>query len=94
MALDEYLMYRYVPAPNMLFKHVMKLPVAHTLIYENGCIDIKRYWELLFEPTNYDDEETAIERIRELLEDAVKVRLMSEVPLEAFLSGGIDSSVR
>jgi asparagine synthase (glutamine-hydrolysing) len=93
MALDEYLVYRYVPAPNTLFKNVMKLPAAHTLMYENGHIDIKRYWDLPFEPTSHDDEKTAIERIRELLEDAVKVRLMSEVPLGAFLSGGIDSSV-
>jgi asparagine synthase (glutamine-hydrolysing) len=93
IALDEYLVYRYVPAPNTLFKNVMKLPAGHTLIYENGHIDIKRYWDLSFEPTNQDDEETAIERIRELLKDAIKVRLMSEVPLGAFLSGGIDSSV-
>jgi asparagine synthase (glutamine-hydrolysing) len=93
IALDEYLVYRYVPAPNTLFKNVMKLPAAHTLMYENGSIEIKRYWDLPFEPTNYDDEETAIERIHELLEEAVKVRLMSEVPLGAFLSGGIDSSV-
>ncbi len=93
MALDEYLVYRYVPAPNTLFKNVMKLPAAHTLVYENGRIEIKRYWDLPFEATKLDDEETAIKRIRELLEDAVKVRLMSEVPLGAFLSGGIDSSV-
>lgn len=93
IALDEYLVYRYVPAPNTLFKNVMKLPAAHALVYENGHIEIKRYWDLPFEPTNHDDEETACERIRELLEDAVEVRLMSEVPLGAFLSGGIDSSV-
>jgi asparagine synthase (glutamine-hydrolysing) len=93
IALDEYLMYRYVPAPNTLFKNVLKLPAAHILIYENGRVSTKRYWELPFTPTNKDDEATAIERIRVLLKEAVQVRLMSEVPLGAFLSGGIDSSL-
>src|SRR5256886_3936727 len=93
IALDEYLVYRYVPTPNTLFKNVMKLPAAHILIYEDGQISTKRYWELPFTPTCQDDEATAIERILALLKDAVKVRLMSEVPLGAFLSGGVDSSV-
>ena len=93
IALDEYLVYRYVPTPNTLFKNVMKLPAAHILIYEDGQISTKRYWELPFTPTCQDDEATAIERIIALLKDAVKVRLMSEVPLGAFLSGGVDSSV-
>src|SRR5438128_136779 len=92
IALDEYLVYRYVPTPNTLFKNVMKLPAAHILIYEDGQISTKRYGELPFTPTCQDDEATAIERILALLKDAVKVRLMSEVPLGAFLSGGVDSS--
>jgi asparagine synthase (glutamine-hydrolysing) len=93
IALDEYLVYRYVPTPNTLFKNVMKLPAAHILVYEDGQISTRRYWELPFTPTCQDDEATASERILELLKDAVKVRLMSEVPLGAFLSGGVDSSV-
>jgi asparagine synthase (glutamine-hydrolysing) len=93
VALDEYLVYRYVPTPNTLFKNVMKLPAAHILIYEDGQISTRRYWELSFTPTCQDDEATATERILDLLKDAVKVRLMSEVPLGAFLSGGVDSSV-
>src|SRR5438874_12682466 len=93
IALDEFLAYRWVPTPNTLFKNVMKLPAAHILIYEDGQISTKRYWELPFTPTCQDDEATAIERIIALLKDAVKVRLMSEVPLGAFLSGGVDSSV-
>jgi asparagine synthase (glutamine-hydrolysing) len=93
IALDEYLVYGYVSAPNTLFKGVMKLPAAHILTYEDGQISTKRYWELSFNPTCQDDEATAIERTRALLKEAVQVRLMSEVPLGAFLSGGIDSSM-
>lgn len=93
VALDEYLVYGYVPSPNTLFKNVLKLPAAHILVYENGQISTKRYWELSFTATCQDDEATAIERIRALLKEAVEVRLMSEVPLGAFLSGGIDSSI-
>ena len=93
VALDEYLVYRCVPAPNTLFKGVMKLPAAHILTWENGQISTKCYWELPFAPTCQDDEVTAIERTRALLTEAVQVRLMSEVPLGTFLSGGIDSSL-
>ncbi len=93
IALDEFLLYRCVPTPLTLFKDVKKLPAAHILIYEHGQISIKRYWELSFEPTCYDDEATAIEHTLALLKDAVQVRLMSEVPLGAFLSGGVDSSI-
>src|SRR3989441_10928667 len=92
-ALDEYLVYRYVPTPNTLFKDVLKLPAAHILVYEDGQVSTKRYWELPFTPTCQDDEATAIERTLALLKEAVEVRLMSEVPLGAFLSGGIDSSL-
>lgn len=93
IALDEYLTYRYVPTPHTIFQRVLKLPAAHTLTYENGVVDIKRYWQLPFTPTNQDDEATAIERIGVLLRESVQIRLMSEVPLGAFLSGGIDSSL-
>ncbi len=93
LALDEYLPYGWVPTPKTLFKGVSKVPAAHILIYEDGQISTKRYWELPFTPTCQDDEATAIERTRELLKEAVQVRLMSEVPLGAFLSGGVDSSV-
>lgn len=92
-ALDDYLAYSYVPSPHTMFKGVLKLPPAHILIYEDGHISTKRYWDLPFTPTCQDDEATAIERTRALLKDAVQVRLMSDVPLGAFLSGGVDSSL-
>lgn len=93
IALDEYLAYRYVPTPHTIFQDVLKLPAAHTLTYDKGVVDIKPYWELSFTPASQDDEPTAIERTGALLREAVQMRLMSEVPLGAFLSGGIDSSV-
>src|SRR5437660_1665889 len=92
-ALDEFLLYRYVPTPHTLFEQVYKLPAAHTLVYEHGHLSLQPYWHLSFAPTCHDDEATAIARTRALLEEAVRIRLMSEVPLGAFLSGGLDSSV-
>ena len=92
IALDEYLAYHYVPTPHTLFKDVFKVPAAHILVYEHGNAYTKRYWELPFTPICRDDEATAIERTRTMLKEAVEVRLMSEVPLGAFLSGGVDSS--
>src|SRR6266702_3691727 len=92
-ALDEYLVFGYVPAPKTLFKNILKLPAAHILIYEHGHLRTQRYWDLSFQPTCRDDEATAVDRTFSLLKDAVQVRLMSEVPLGAFLSGGVDSSV-
>src|SRR5258708_33499005 len=92
-ALDEYLVFGYVPAPETLFKNILKLPAAHSLIYENGHLRTHRYWDLSFQPTCRDDEATAVDHTLSLLKDAVQVRLMSEVPLGAFLSGGIDSGI-
>ncbi|GCE25383.1 asparagine synthetase B [Dictyobacter alpinus] len=93
LAIDEFLVYRYVPTPLTIFKNVHKVPAAHVLIYENGAVKTRSYWDLSFAHTCYDDEATAIERTRSLLEDATRKRLMSEVPLGAFLSGGLDSSI-
>ncbi|GAC1367306.1 MAG: asparagine synthase (glutamine-hydrolyzing) [Ktedonobacteraceae bacterium] len=93
IALDEFLVYRYVPTPLTIFKNISKVPAAHILIYENGQVRTQRYWDLSFASDNKDDEATAIERTKALLEEAVQIRLMSEVPLGAFLSGGLDSSV-
>jgi asparagine synthase (glutamine-hydrolysing) len=93
IALDEYLVYRCVPAPYTMFKGVMKVPAGHTLVYENGKVSLSRYWELPFTPTCPDDEVTAVEKTQALLKNAVEARLMSEVPLGAFLSGGVDSSI-
>ena len=91
-ALDLYLTYQYVPSPWTIFKGINKLPPAHYLIYENGKVTVNRYWELPFTPKMKIDEEEACEETIRLLEESTKLRLISDVPIGAFLSGGIDSS--
>jgi asparagine synthase (glutamine-hydrolysing) len=90
-ALDNFLTFEYIPAPLTIFKRIKKLPQAHTLSIEKGKILIKEYWKLHFEEVKRTEEETCDELYR-ILKEAVKMRLMSDVPLGAFLSGGIDSS--
>jgi asparagine synthase (glutamine-hydrolysing) len=92
IAINQYFTYGYISAPRTIFRSISKLPAAHTLSFENGSISLQRYWQLDFTPRASDDEATAVRRVRELLTEAVRIRLMSEVPLGAFLSGGIDSS--
>lgn len=92
-ALHHYLTYQYVPGPQTIFKQVKKLPPAHTLTLNNGRVAISRYWNLAYEPkAAAEDENELIERFRGLFSDAVRIRLRSDVPLGAFLSGGLDSS--
>ncbi|MBU0677906.1 MAG: asparagine synthase (glutamine-hydrolyzing) [Verrucomicrobia bacterium] len=92
-AVYSYLGFEFVPAPNTMFRNIHKLPAGHCLIWEKGRAEIRSYWDLTFpaEPTLTDEQEI-VGRMRELIEDAVRSRLMSDVPLGAFLSGGLDSS--
>ena len=92
-ALDQYLAYQCVPYPLTMFKGLAKLPPAHYLTLRDGRMDVRRYWELHFEPDASLTEEACAGRLRELLEEATRLRLISDVPLGAFLSGGIDSSI-
>jgi asparagine synthase (glutamine-hydrolysing) len=91
-ALASYFMFSYVPAPLTIFKGIRKLQPGHVLTVEGGLVREARYWDLSFKPDRKRSEADFIEEFRHRLNDAVKVRLMSEVPLGAFLSGGIDSS--
>jgi asparagine synthase (glutamine-hydrolysing) len=92
-AMYHYLTYQYVPPPATMFKHIYKLPPAHTLLCENGRITLNRYWDLRYVPKAQMNEEEIIERLLHLLQESVKLRMISDVPLGAFLSGGIDSSL-
>ncbi len=91
-ALDLYLTYEYVPAPHTILADLKKLPAGHSLLIKaDGKTELRRYWDLHFRENGYHSAELQ-QGLVELLQDAVKIRLMSEVPLGAFLSGGIDSS--
>ena len=91
-ALDYYLAFMCIPAPLTAYRAIRKLEPAHWLRWRNGNIELGCYWQPDFTKKIDISEEEAGERTIEILRDAVKVRLMSEVPLGAFLSGGIDSS--
>ena len=91
-ALNQYLSFMCVPAPLTAYRAIRKLEPGHSLRYRNGELKIERYWQPDFSNKLDISEPEAGERTIEILRDAVKVRLMSEVPLGAFLSGGIDSS--
>jgi asparagine synthase (glutamine-hydrolysing) len=92
-AVDEYLAFGYVPDPACIFKGVRKLPPGHLLTWdaERG-IEITRYWSAVRPETPVSDEREVVEELRRLISDAVGSHLESDVPLGAFLSGGIDSS--
>jgi asparagine synthase (glutamine-hydrolysing) len=95
-ALHHYLTFQYIPSPESIFEGIKKLPPAHYLLYDSaGNTKIERYWTLQFSP-GQKKERTLPEicdMIRTELEESVKLRLISDVPLGAFLSGGIDSSI-
>jgi len=92
-ALSRYLALEYVPAPHAIFEGVRKLPGGHYLLWRDGRSSLEQYWDLSFESDDRgrpDDE--YVEEFRERFREAVRRRLVSDVPLGAFLSGGVDSS--
>ena len=92
-ALPLYLTYGYVPTPGTFYRGLRALPPAHLLVAtENGIEGPRPYWSVRFEDGEGLDEREAEERFRSLLERAVERRLVADVPLGAFLSGGLDSS--
>jgi asparagine synthase (glutamine-hydrolysing) len=92
-AIDEYLTYQYIPHPNTIFRGIKKLPPGHYAAFQDGRLEVKSYWQVDFATEQHWTEADAQARLKELLYDAVKLRLRSDVPLGAFLSGGIDSSI-
>ena len=96
LGLHHYLTYQYVPSPLTIFEGIKKLPPAHYLLYDiSGKVKVEKYWQLDFAPIqeNKIDLHELCDRIRLGLEESVKLRLISDVPLGAFLSGGVDSSL-
>jgi asparagine synthase (glutamine-hydrolysing) len=92
VALHHYLTYQYVPAPWSIYAGTQKLPPGHVLTWQNGATTIRRYWRVDFTPQPVASTDEACERLRELLLEATRIRMVSERPLGAFLSGGVDSS--
>jgi asparagine synthase (glutamine-hydrolysing) len=91
-SLDHYLSFLYTPGDTSIFSGVHKLPPGHALRWHRGDLQIRPYWELPAQELPLS-EEAAVEGLRQVLREAVRSHLMSEVPLGAFLSGGVDSSV-
>jgi len=99
-AVDDYLTYGYIPAPKTIFHGIYKLPPAHYLTLKLGAdaaggpeVRVERYWRLAYEPKLRLREEEAAEGLLEVLTEAVRLRMVADVPLGALLSGGIDSSI-
>ncbi|MCF8094878.1 MAG: asparagine synthase (glutamine-hydrolyzing) [Desulfobacteraceae bacterium] len=91
-AIASYFSYSYIPAPMTIYEGIKKLLPGHFLCWQDSKITVKKYWDLKFSPDRTKSESYFIERYLELFHESVNMRLISEVPLGAFLSGGIDSS--
>jgi asparagine synthase (glutamine-hydrolysing) len=94
-AMRLYLRYGYVPSPHTIYASVRKLPPAHFLLCENATVSVRRYWDPIpyaLDRTSMTDEE-ALTQLETRLTTAVRQRMIADVPLGAFLSGGIDSSL-
>ena len=94
LAVEDYFAYGYVPEPRTIYRGVRKLPPGHTLLLRRGrpVPEPRPYWDVPFRPLPPMDEGEAAEELLRRLEEAVRIRLVAEVPLGAFLSGGVDSS--
>lgn len=92
-AVKDFFFYQYVPDPKTIFSQIAKLAPGHCLSRDaTGRVQIERYWQLSFAEQLAGSEQEIGEQLRDLIEDATRLRLASDVPLGAFLSGGIDSS--
>ena len=94
-SLYYYLLFQYVPTPYSIFENTWKLPPGHYLILKEGKIEVKKYWDVLEKRRKREKKSTQeyIEEFENLLKSSVKYRLISDVPVGAFLSGGTDSSL-
>jgi asparagine synthase (glutamine-hydrolysing) len=93
VALDHYLTFLYTPRERSIFKGIRKLPPGHYLRFSEGAALVEPYWAISSEESFTGSEGEAAERLRSVLADAVRAHLVSDVPLGAFLSGGVDSSI-
>jgi asparagine synthase (glutamine-hydrolysing) len=92
-AMDSFFAYSYVPAPHTIFKGIRKLLPGHRMLIQNGQTSIEQYWDLSFSDQSVASEEQLADEFLSLFDDAVDMHLLSEAPVGAFLSGGMDSSL-
>lgn len=94
-AVNKYLAYEYVPAPHTMFKNIRKLEPGHYLVYGSGSVSITQYWDAPIEDYPISDRTEAqyIEELQSLIEHAVESRLVADVPVGLFVSGGLDSGL-
>jgi asparagine synthase (glutamine-hydrolysing) len=94
VAIDQYFSLGYIPHPQTIYRDVFKLPPGHYAVFEDGQLRIERYWRFENEPQLSDvSEDELCEQVRASLTEATRLRMVSDVPLGAFLSGGLDSSI-
>ncbi len=91
-ALSDFLSFLYIPSPKTIYQEIKKLPAGHRLCYQNGQIEITPYWDFSYQANGSLSEQEWIEKLRVALKESVKLHMISDVPLGAFLSGGVDSS--
>ncbi|WP_437190971.1 asparagine synthase (glutamine-hydrolyzing) [Planctomicrobium sp. SH527] len=94
-SIDLFLTYQYIPHPHSIFEGIHKLPPAHVAVWEAGEVTVSRYWEAPYSTvsTKPMSEEDWRKELRETLTEAVRLRMRSDVPIGAFLSGGVDSTI-
>jgi len=94
-SLNKYLSFEYVPAPDTIFKSIRKVMPGYFLLYKNGDLQTERYWDIPLSdyPIGYKTEDEYVEELRDLLAKSVRSRLVADVPVGVFLSGGLDSSL-
>ncbi len=92
-SIDQFLTYQYIPHPNTIYEHSRKVPPGHTVIIRDGQLKVSKYWQVNWRFEQDITLPEASAKLTELLTDSVRLRLRSDVPLGAFLSGGVDSSL-
>jgi asparagine synthase (glutamine-hydrolysing) len=94
VALAQYLTLQYVPGPATIVQAIRKLPPGHALTWQDGRVEVRPYWDLVLDAgeRRLDDEATAAEELRGLLEESIAHHRISDVPLGVLLSGGVDSA--
>jgi asparagine synthase (glutamine-hydrolysing) len=92
IAIEDFMTFGYVQSPRTIFKGIYRVPEGHTLTWQDGRIALQQYWDLHFEPDHATSLDSQCEQLIALLDDSLRLRLRSDVPLGVLLSGGVDSS--